>query len=136
MPTGSAVVSDIIDLSRNILAGVSGRLPMLCPPHLQDLPVRPLVERVGPAYLRFTVSDEPGVLGKIASVLGEKSVSIASVVQRQPLRAETHATITVFTHSAREADVRAAVQWIDGLKSTQAPTQVIRIEEEAPLAPV
>jgi homoserine dehydrogenase len=133
MPTGSAVVSDVIDLCRNLLAGVAGRLPMLCAPNLADVPVRPLDQRRGRSYLRFTVNDEPGVLGRIAGVLGEKGVSIASVIQRQPLPGEGGATIVVFTHLAGEADIRAAVKWIDGLSSTRAPTRLIRIEDEPPI---
>jgi homoserine dehydrogenase len=130
LPTGSAVVSDIIDTCRNLLAGVSGRLPLPCPPHVQDMPLLPSGERRGPVYLRFSVSDEPGVLGRIASVLGEKGVSINSVLQRPPRPEDAHATIVVFTHETREADVVAAVRWIDSLSSTRAPTQVIRIEED------
>jgi homoserine dehydrogenase len=115
LPTGSAVVSDIIDVARNLLAGVSGRLPMLCPPLLQDVPVRPVGQRRGRMYLRFTVADAPGVLGRIATVLGEKNVSLASVSQPQPKAGETGAVIAVFTHQAREADVGTAVEWIDAL---------------------
>ena len=63
LPTGSAVVSDIIDICRNLLAGVSGRLPMLSSPYVQEVPLIPAGERRGPYYLRFSVSDEPGVLG-------------------------------------------------------------------------
>ncbi|MFZ5468339.1 MAG: homoserine dehydrogenase [Myxococcota bacterium] len=134
MPTGSAVVADVIDICRNRLAGVSGRLPMLCPPHLSDVPLRSASEREGPCYLRFTVIDEPGVLGRIATVLGEKRVSIASIIQREPKEGESAATIVVFTHRAREADVLAAVHWIDQLKTTCARTRIIRIEERVPLA--
>ncbi len=129
LPTGSAVVSDIIDTCRNLLAGATGRLPLPSAPHMQDVPLLPSGDRRGPAYLRFSVSDEPGVLGRIASVLGEKGVSINSVLQRPPRPEDTHATIVVFTHDTREADVTAAVTWIDSLRSTRAPTQVIRIEE-------
>jgi homoserine dehydrogenase len=133
LPMGSAVVSDIIDVARNILAGVSGRLPMLCEPYLQEVAVRPADERVGRAYLRFTVADAPGVLGRIATALGERGVSIASLVQRQPLATEPSATIAAFTHRARDADVRAAVAAIDALESAAAPTRWIRIEDEPPL---
>ncbi len=132
LPTGSAVVSDVVDICRNLLAGVSGRLPMLCAPHLQDVTIRPAAQREGRYYLRFTVSDEPGVLGKLATVLGEKSVSLGSVVQRQASKEEGRedAQIVIFTHAAREEDVLSAVRWIDQLKSTRAPTQVIRVEDE------
>lgn len=134
MPTGSAVVSDVIDICRNLLAGVSGRLPMLCAPHLSDVSIRPVSDRQGAYYLRFSVSDEPGVLGKIASVLGEKNVSLASVIQRPQKKDDPFATIVVFTHTAREQDVQAALTWIDGLRSTVAPTQLIRIEQGPALA--
>lgn len=134
LPTGSAVVSDIIDLSRNLLADVSGRLPALCAPFLQSVALKPISERVGPCYLRFTVKDEPGVLARVAGVLGEKGISIASVVQRQNKKADRpHATIVVFTHAAKDEDVAAALKWIDQLATTLAPTQLIRIEEEPPL---
>jgi homoserine dehydrogenase len=129
LPTGSAVVSDIIDTCRNLLAGVSGRLPLPVAPNVQDVSLLSSGERRGPTYLRFSVSDEPGVLGRIASVLGEKGVSINSVLQRPPRPQDAHATIVVFTHDTREADVIAAVKWIDSLRSTRAPTQLIRIEE-------
>jgi hypothetical protein len=66
--------------------------------------------------------------------LGENGVSIASLVQPQPRAFEKNATITVFTHRARESDVRAALDRIDGLGGTTAgPTQMIRIEEDPPL---
>ncbi len=131
LPTGSAVVSDVVDICRNLLAGVSGRLPMLCAPHLSDVTIRPTSQREGRYYLRFTVSDEPGVLGRIASVLGEKGVSLGSVVQRQPSRGEgkVDAQIVIFTHASREEDVLSAIRWIDQLKSTRAPTQTIRVED-------
>lgn len=130
MPTGSAVVADVIDICRNLLAGVSGRLPMLCSPNLTDVPLQPPHGRQSAYYLRFTVSDEPGVLGKIASVLGEKGVSISSVIQR-PSREDRSATILVVTHRAPELEVRAAVEWIDSLRSTRAPTCALRIEDDA-----
>lgn len=133
LPTGSAVVADVIDTCRNLLAGVSGRLPMLCPPLLQDVPLCATGDRLGPAYLRFTVADAPGVLGRIATVLGEKRVSIASLVQRPPRKGDKHATIVVFTHEVREAQLRSAIEWIDQLETTHAPTRLIRIEEGAGL---
>jgi homoserine dehydrogenase len=133
MPTGSAVVSDVIDLCRNLLAGVSGRLPMLCAPNLQTLPLQPIAEREGRYYLRFTVGDQPGVLGKIAGVLGEQGVSIEAVLQRPPPEGGSSATIVVFTHIAKEGSVRQAVGNIDGLSTTASPTQLIRIEDQPPV---
>ncbi len=135
MPTGSAVVSDVIDACRDLLAGVAGRLPMLCAPNLADVALSPPGARQGRVYLRFTVSDAPGVLGRIAGVLGDKGVSIASVLQRQPKAGEPGATVVVFTHVAKETDVRAAVAEVDAFASTRAPTRFIRIEDEPPIGP-
>ena len=84
LPTGSAVVSDIIDICRNLFAGVSGKLPMLCAPYLQEVPRIPHSERRGPYYLRFSVSDEPGVLGRIAARIdpgGSRITRLAAAAQ-------------------------------------------------------
>jgi homoserine dehydrogenase len=134
-PTGSAVVSDVIDLCRNLLAGVSGRLPMLCAPNLQDVQIQPVSQREGRYYLRFTVSDQPGVLGKIASVLGEKGVSIEAVIQKPPREGQVDASIVVFTHVAKEKSVSDALRDVDQMPATKAPTRMIRIEDQPPVAP-
>ena len=70
------------------------------------------------------------MLGRIASVLGEKGVSIATLTQK-PAKDGGAATILVITHRAREVDVQAAVKWIDALTTTRAPTCLVRIEEVA-----
>jgi homoserine dehydrogenase len=70
----------------------------------------------------------------VAGVLGEKQISIASVIQRPSRKADgPHATIVVFTHAAKDSDVKSAVRWIDELQTTLSPTQLIRIEEGPPL---
>ena len=127
LPTGSAVVSDIMDVCRNLLGGVGGRLPALCAPFLQELPLRPMGAWRGRHYLRFTVQDAPGVLARIAGVLAEKEISIASVVQR-PAVGEGPARIVVLTHDALDEAVASAVSWIDQLATTRAPTQHLRVE--------
>jgi homoserine dehydrogenase len=128
-PTGSAVVADVLDVCRSVLAGISGRIPLPTGPNLVDLPVLPPSSREGCFYLRLNVVDEPGVLGRIASVLGERKVSIESLVQR-PGHGESHGTarILLFTHAALEGDVRSAVEVVDRLGPTVAPTRVFRVE--------
>jgi len=133
-PTGSAVVSDVIDSCRNLLAGVSGRLPMLCAPNLQDVQLQPVDQREGRYYLRFTVSDQPGVLGRIASILGEKGVSIEAVIQKPPREGQNAASIVVFTHITLEKGLKEALREVDRMPSTQAPTRMIRIEDQPPVA--
>jgi homoserine dehydrogenase len=125
MPTGSAVVADIIDLSRNIVAGSPGRVPL--PPSAARVSLRPHDDVRCAYYLRFTVKDEPGVLARIATTLAGRHISIAAVQQSEQNAAAAVAVVIV-THSAREADLQAAIREIDGYSSTAAPTRLIRIE--------
>ena len=139
MPTGSAVVSDLVDLCRNLLAESTGRVPMPCEPYIQDVPMRPWGETTCPYYLRFNVEDEPGVLARIAGVLAERNISISAVVQRERKGVGTSGgkaavPVIIVTHEAREQDVRAALVWIDSLATTRAKSRLIRIENRPPVA--
>ncbi len=85
----------------------------------------------GPAvYLVFTVLDRPGVLGQIASVLGESGISIESVLQKWQSRSAGAVPIVVLTHPAREFAIRHALAEIDRLPEVTAPTRLVRIEED------
>ncbi len=125
MPTGSAVVSDIIDLTRNILSGSPGRVPL--PPAKPLVGLRPHDEVRCAYYLNFSVKDEPGVLARIASTLAGRRISIAAVQQREQSE-QGPVPLVIVTHVAREADLRAAIAEIDGYPSTVTPTRLIRIE--------
>jgi homoserine dehydrogenase len=126
MPTGSAVVSDIIDLTRNILAGSPGRVPL--PPAEPLVSVRPHAEVRCAYYLNFSVQDAPGVLARIASQLAARHISIAAVQQREQNDQGQPVPLVIVTHVAREADLRAAIADIDRDPTTLAPTRLIRIE--------
>ncbi len=126
MPTGSAVVSDIIDLTRNILAGSPGRVPL--PPAKPLVALRAHDEVRCAYYLHFQVKDEPGVLARIASRLATQRISIAAVQQREQNDQGTPVPLVIVTHQAREADLRAAIADIDANPATLAPTRLIRIE--------
>jgi homoserine dehydrogenase len=126
MPTGSAVVSDIIDLTRNILAGSPGRVPL--PPATPLVALRPHDEVRCAYYLNFSVKDEPGVLARIASRLATGRISIAAVQQREQNDQGKPVPLVIVTHQAREADLRAAIAEIDRDPTTLAPTRLIRIE--------
>jgi homoserine dehydrogenase len=126
MPTGSAVVSDIIDLSRNIVAGSPGRVPL--PPSEARVSLRPHDDVRCAYYLRFTVKDEPGVLARLATTLAGRHISIAAVQQTEQNAAGAPVAVVIVTHSAREADLQSAIREIDGYSSTAAPTRLIRIE--------
>jgi len=126
MPTGSAVVSDIIDLTRNILSGSPGRVPL--PPAKPLVALRPHDEVRCAYYLHFAVKDEPGVLARTAATLASRRISIAAVQQREQNDQGAPVPLVIVTHVAREADLRAAIAEIDRFPSTLAPTRLIRIE--------
>ncbi len=126
MPTGSAVVSDIIDLTRNILAGSPGRVPL--PPAEPLVRLRPHDEVRCAYYLRFSVKDEPGVLARIASRLASSRISIAAVQQREQNDQGKPVPLVIVTHEAREADLRSVIAEIDRDATTLARTRLIRIE--------
>ncbi len=130
MPTGSAVVSDIVDLARNVLSGSAQRVPPLSfqLSDLQRLPLKPMEEVVSRYYFRFSAVDRPGVLSKIAGILGEHEISIAVVIQKGR-EVGGSVPIVMLTHEAKEAAVRAALSAIDRLEVVTAPTKVLRIEE-------
>jgi len=126
MPTGSAVVSDIIDLTRNILAGSPGRVPL--PPEQPLVTLRPHAEIRSAYYLHFAVKDEPGVLARIATTLAARGISVAAVQQREQADPKAPVPLVFVTHQAREADVQAAIAELDRHPATVAPTRLIRIE--------
>jgi homoserine dehydrogenase len=132
LPTASAVVGDLMELAREIRRGSKGRVAPLSflPENLEPLLVVPLGEIEGRCYLVFQAADRPGVLGQIASALGEHGISIESVLQKKRDAASGAVPVLVFTHPAREDAVRRALATIDRLPEITAPTRLVRIEEE------
>jgi homoserine dehydrogenase len=128
MPTGSAVVGDIVDVARTIQAGSSIRIPMDYYTVDRKVTVLPMSEITSRYYLRFTVADKPGVLAKIASVLGGEGISIASVMQKEGY-ADDSVPVIILTHHAAEKGVRKALEMIDAMDMARQPTRLIRIEE-------
>lgn len=128
MPTASAVVGDLIELSRDILKGVSGRVPPLAFGELGNLKIKDIGDVRSKYYLRFSVVDRPGVLSKISGILGEHQISLSSVLQKG--RHEKEAVpLVIITHEAQEKNLRHALGEIDNLDIVMAETKVIRIEE-------
>jgi homoserine dehydrogenase len=130
MPTASAVVSDILDLARNLLHGSKGRVPALgCNAALESTrPIKPLSDLVTNYYFRFAALDRPGVLSQISGILGQNHISIAAVIQKGRELAGS-VPIVMITHEAREADARQALKEIDQLPVVSPPTVFYRIED-------
>jgi homoserine dehydrogenase len=130
MPAASAVVSDIIYLSRNVYNNIAGRVPyVLCDPK-KMLNLLDINEIETKYYIRFTVVDRPGVLSKISGVLGKNGVSIASVFQKESASSR-EVPIIMVTHRAKEGDIRKALREIDRLEVVKRKSRFIRIEEKA-----
>lgn len=129
LPTGSAVVSDVIDIARNVLSGVSGRVPAASFQQNQRRPlrIRPMEEITSLYYLRFMVVDRPGVLSQIAGVLGTHGISISSVIQKGRKEGQT-VPVVIMTHTAREREVQRALQDINRMPFISEPTTLIRVE--------
>jgi homoserine dehydrogenase len=129
MPTAMAVVSDLIEVCRNIQAGATGALPLRSYQRMVPRRVRDMADLRCRYYLRFGVLDQPGVLGQITTILGEHSISIAQVVQEGPSdpdRPERY-SVVMLSHEAREGDVTEALAKIAELEVVVEPTAVIRI---------
>jgi homoserine dehydrogenase len=132
MPTASAVVGDLMELSREIARGVTGRVAPLSYPvrELEHKSLMPLSELRARCYLRFSAADRPGVLSQIAGALGDHGIGIESVIQRRAGDAGESVPVILLTHPAQEGAVVKATRQIDVLPDVTAPTQLIRIEEE------
>ncbi len=130
MPTGSAVLSDIIDISRNIINKSQQRVPPLGYQwnRIKDMKIKPIEELEVRYYLRFSVIDRPGVLSKISGILGDNNISIASVIQKGR-QIEGAVPVVMITHEAKERNIRRALELINNLPVVLEKTILIRIED-------
>lgn len=130
MPTASAVISDTVDLARNILSGSTGRIPLLSYQmnNIRKIPVTPIDEILTHYYFRFSAVDRPGVLSKISGILGNYGISIKSVIQKGR-KSSGSVPIIMLTHLAKEADVKNALSEITFLDVVCDKPVLIRIED-------
>ncbi|MCP4446277.1 MAG: homoserine dehydrogenase [Myxococcales bacterium] len=127
MPTAMSVVSDLIEIGRNICANATGSMPLRSQRQLPATAVVPMSALRSHYYLRFSVEDRPGTLGKLTTILGEHRVSIANLSQR-PMAEDTELiAVVALTHEAIEGDVQAALSSIADAGLSLAPPQLIRI---------
>ncbi|MEI8173065.1 MAG: homoserine dehydrogenase [Deltaproteobacteria bacterium] len=131
MPTASAVVSDLVDISRNYLKNISGRVPArsLRESIIRDIKLMSFDDIVTNYYFRFSALDRPGVLSKISGILGQNNISIATVIQKGRKQAGA-VPIVMTTYKSIEKDVQSALKEIDQLDIVQGKTILIRIEDD------
>jgi homoserine dehydrogenase len=131
MPTAMSVVSDLVDVGRNMLVGAHGRVPSraIRGDRLRRIPIQPIGHHETRYYLRFSVKDRPGVLARIAGVLGAFDVSIEQMLQEEAHERGEPVRVVMLTHECREKDMKAALREIDTLSPVIEPTVAIRIED-------
>ena len=128
LPTGSAVVSDIISIARQLARGVPYGIPPLGYPlsAFREAVIRDASEVRGSYYLRMMTVDRPGVLSKISGILGEKGISLASVLQKG--EGEEPVAIVMVTHETTRGRINEALEEIDRLDMVLEPTLALHIE--------
>jgi homoserine dehydrogenase len=127
MPTASAVWSDALEIARRIAHGIPALALELPAEGAAALPLRSIETVRGCYYLRVMAQDRPGVLSRVAGILGEHDISIASVLQKERAAREA-VPVVMMTHEAQERDMRRALGGIDRLPQIAGPTTMIRVE--------
>ena len=134
-PTASAVIADLVDVTRLATSDPQHRVPHLAfqPGQMRDVGVLPMDRVVTSWYLRLRVADEKGVLARVATILAENGISIDAVLQREADEVggegSTHTDLIILTHEAREGAMNSALAQLQGLPSVLAPIVRIRKEE-------
>jgi len=130
-PTASAVIADLVDVTRLHTSDPEHRVPHLAfqPDAMVDLPILPLAEVQTAYYLRLRVEDKPGVLADITRILADQSISIDAMIQKEPGEGEVQTDIILLTHVTREKNVDAAIAKIEALAAVQGQVTRLRLEE-------
>ena len=131
LPTASAVVADLVDVTRLITADPEHRVPHLAfqPDRLAADPILPIGEVETSYYLRMRVLNRPGVLADITRILADSRMSIDAMVQKEPGEGEKSVDIVMLTHRAVEKNVNAAMKKIERLPTVVGKVTRIRLEE-------
>ncbi len=129
--TASAVMGDVMAISRDVLSGARSRIPIMgyAAAQIKSLPIKAMSDIISHYYLRFTTIDQPGVLAKIAGCLGRHDISIQSMLQPECPTTDS-VPIVLMTHAAKEADVSTALAEIESLGIISQPTCLIRVEHD------
>jgi homoserine dehydrogenase len=132
-PTASAVVADLVDVTRLATVDPENRVPHLAfqPDRLSDIPVLPMDDVETAYYLRIRVHDRPGVMADIARIMADNAISIDALLQKEPPEGERRAEIIMLTHVTTEARMNAALARVEGLSTVVGKVVRIRREELA-----
>jgi len=130
-PTASAIIADLVDVTRMHTADPEHRVPHLAfqPNAMVDLTILPLSEVITSYYLRLRVEDKPGVLADITRILADQQISIDAMIQREPDEGEEQTDIIMLTHQTREKNIDAAIAKIESLSAVKGKLIRLRLEE-------
>jgi homoserine dehydrogenase len=130
-PTASAVVADLVDVTRMHTADPQHRVPHLAfqPDQLSDLPILPMSEVRTAYYLRLRAQDKPGVLADVTRILADLEISIDAVIQKEPEEGESEADVILLTHITVEKNIDQAITRIEALPAITGKVTRIRMEE-------
>jgi len=133
MPTASAVVADLVDVTRTLTSDPNNRVPHLAfqPDELSDIPVLTMEQVETSYYLRVNALDQPGVMARVAGILGEEGISIEAIQQKEPQEGETHVPLIMLSHLVRENRMNQAIARIEALSSVKGEVVRIRVEQLA-----
>jgi homoserine dehydrogenase len=130
-PTASAVIADLVDVTRMHTADPENRVPHLAfqPNQLADLKILPMDEVQTSYYLRLRVADKPGVLADITRILADEQISIDAMIQKEPGEGEVQTDLVMLTHQTREKRINAAIEKIEKLTVVAGKVTKLRLEE-------
>jgi homoserine dehydrogenase len=126
LPTSSAVIADVVSAAQDIVNGVGNRAKWKLQPGRAIKPMSDIETRY---YLRLNVADRPGVLSQISRILGDRLISISSVIQKMTDSVAQTAEIVIMTHPAKEAAVQQALEEVTHLTVVREISNFIRVEE-------
>ena len=130
-PTASAVIADLVDVTRMATSDPLNRVPHLAfqPNAMADLKILPMDEVITSYYLRLRVQDKPGVLADITRILADEQISIDAVIQKEPEEGEEQTDLIMLTHQTREKRIKAAIAKIEALGVVAGKVTKLRLEE-------
>ena len=129
-PTASAVIADLVDVTRLQTADPENRVPHLAfqPDAVQNIPILPMAEVTTSYYLRLAVADQAGVLAEITRILAAHDVSIDALLQKEAAEGESQTDLVILTHETKEKNLMAALSEIQDLKTVMGEIVKIRLE--------
>jgi homoserine dehydrogenase len=129
--TASAVVADLVDVTRMATADPEQRVPHLAfqPDRLSDTPILPMEEIETAYYLRLRALDRPGVLADVTRICADHSISIDAIFQKEAAEGEDQVDVVILTHTTVEKNINAAIAKVEKLETIPVPVVRIRLEE-------